>query len=56
MRLYEFRRGQNVEMKRKCRTRQVETASNGSRREAVRSVPDEQAEDIEARFLCQCRE
>jgi len=56
VRLNELCRCQHVEMKRKCRTRQLETTSNCSCRKAVRSVSNKQPKDVEPRLLGQCGE
>jgi hypothetical protein len=47
----EFGGNQNVEMKRKSRTRQPKTASYRSRRKTVRGMPDKQAKDVKAGLL-----
>jgi hypothetical protein len=52
----EFRRSQNVQMKRKRWTWQPKTAGYRTGGRTVRRVPDEQTKDIEARLFCQCGE
>ena len=51
--LDEISRGQYVEVKRKCRTRQPKTAGDCPCGETARRVPDKQAKNVEPRLLCQ---
>lgn len=56
MSAHELRCGEGVEMKGKSRAGQIEAASDGSGREAVGGVANQQAKNIEARFLSECAE
>jgi hypothetical protein len=50
----ELRCGQDVQMEGKSWTWKTQATGDLSRREAIRSIPNEQAKDIEARFLSEC--
>ena len=47
----EFSCGQDVQMEGKSWAWKMQTTGDLSRREAIRSIPNEQPKDIEARFL-----
>lgn len=56
MRLHEIRSGKNIQVKGKCGPRQLHLTGDGSNRQTIRSVFDQEAKDVQAGLLRECAE